>query len=252
MLLPLSLTWTLSCWPLGGDFCHMDPSLAFLTFWVSGRLLTRVAANCYTALGQPAWELGHRRARRVVFWSAGFWLLLVSLGRLTLRAVRTQASLAVPYNRTPATGSPGLDQDSRPSGPLLDQMVFGFGVPLGVLSTFHRVLRAQLQLARLSGWPPTAEPVLGHRGRALSVLVPFPPADVARSWAGLGGRLGAAQTPGGHPRGDQRLAQPPALCVTRTFRDGPVTGSGRGGPGTGRGCSAILRGPERNGGLRIS
>ncbi|EPY88814.1 hypothetical protein CB1_000153018 [Camelus ferus] len=32
ILLPLTLTWTHSGWPLGDTFCHPDPGLAFLTF----------------------------------------------------------------------------------------------------------------------------------------------------------------------------------------------------------------------------
>lgn len=48
VLLPLTLTWTCSSWPLGDTFCHLDPGLAFLTFYASGRLLTHAAAGCCT------------------------------------------------------------------------------------------------------------------------------------------------------------------------------------------------------------
>ncbi|VTJ73880.1 Hypothetical predicted protein [Marmota monax] len=154
VLLPLTLTWTRSCWPLGAAFCRLDPSLAFLTFYASGRLLTRAAADCQAVLLQPAWALAHHTARQVVFWAAGFWLLLLGLGGSALRALRDQASPADPYNRTPAGQLPSQGQGSRSWGHVLDQLVFGLGVPLGVLSTFHSLLRARLWLARLTGRPP--------------------------------------------------------------------------------------------------
>ncbi|KAM4825035.1 C3a anaphylatoxin chemotactic receptor-like [Thomomys bottae] len=153
-LLPLSLAWTCSCWPLGGAFCCVDPSLSFLTCWASGRLLARLAADSYTSLCQPAWALGHHTARQVVFWAGGFWILLLGLGGPVLQARRHQVSLAVPCNRTPAAEAPGQDQGSRSWGPMLDQLVFGFGVPLGVMAISRSLLGAQLQLARLTGRPP--------------------------------------------------------------------------------------------------
>lgn len=49
ILLPLTLTWTRSGWALVGTFCHLDPSLASLTFYASSRLLTRTAADCWAS-----------------------------------------------------------------------------------------------------------------------------------------------------------------------------------------------------------
>ncbi|XP_048185332.1 C3a anaphylatoxin chemotactic receptor-like [Perognathus longimembris pacificus] len=153
VLLPLSLTWTRSCWPLGGAFCHVDPRLSFLTCWASGRLLARVAADSYTSLCQPAWALGHHTARKMVFWAGGFWIILLGLGGPALYTRRDQASPAVSCNRTPAAEAPSHDQGSRSWGPVLDQLVFGFGVPLGVMAISRSILGAQLQLARLTGRP---------------------------------------------------------------------------------------------------
>lgn len=63
-------------------------------------------------------------------------------------ALRTLVNQAEPYNRTP-TGEP----PNSSSKFTLNQLVFGFGVPLGVLSAFHSLLKANLQLARLTGGP---------------------------------------------------------------------------------------------------
>lgn len=49
ILLPLTLTWTRSGRALVGTFCHLDPSLASLTFYASSRLLTRTAADCWAS-----------------------------------------------------------------------------------------------------------------------------------------------------------------------------------------------------------
>lgn len=154
VLLPLTVTWTRSCWPLGDAFCRLDPSLAFLTFYASGRLLTLVAADCQASLLWPAWARAHHAARRGVFWASGFWILLLGLGGPALRALRDQASPADPYNRMPAGEPPSQGQDSRSWAHRLDQLVFGLGVPLGVLGTFHSLLQARLWLARLTGRPP--------------------------------------------------------------------------------------------------
>ncbi|KAM5207561.1 formyl peptide receptor-related sequence 4-like [Hipposideros larvatus] len=149
VLLPLTLTWTRSSWPLGGTFCPLDPGLTFLTFYASGRLLTRTAADHCASVLWPAWALNHRAARRVVFWAGGFWLLALVLGTPALQAL---ANRAEPYNRTPTRELPHCFSD-----PTLNQLVFGFGVPLGVLSAFHSLLKAKLQLARLTGRPPLLE-----------------------------------------------------------------------------------------------
>lgn len=47
ILLPPTLTWTLSGRALAGTFCHLDPGLTFLTFCTSSRLLTHTAADCH-------------------------------------------------------------------------------------------------------------------------------------------------------------------------------------------------------------
>lgn len=146
VLLPLTLIWTRSSWPLGSTSCPLDPGLAFLTFYASGRLLARTAADHCASVLWPAWAVNHRTARRVVFWAGGFWLLVLVLGAPTLRALVNRAQ---PYNRTPAGEPPHCS-----SNPTLNQLVLGFGVPLGVLSAFHSLLKAKLQLARLTGRPP--------------------------------------------------------------------------------------------------
>ncbi|XP_042556029.1 formyl peptide receptor 2-like [Dipodomys spectabilis] len=153
-LLPLSLTCTRSCWPLGGAFCRADPGLSFFTCWASGRLLARGAADSYTSLCQPAWALGHHTARQMVFWAGGFWIFLLGLGGSALQARRDQASLAVPSNRTLAAEVPSHSQGFGAWSPVLDQLAFGFGVPLGVMAFSRSLLGAQLQLARLTGRPP--------------------------------------------------------------------------------------------------
>ena len=84
VLLPLPLTWTLSGWPLGGIFCHLDPSLVFLTFYASGGPLTHAAADRYTSALQPTWAQNHRRAWRAVFWAEGLGLLLLVVGTSAL------------------------------------------------------------------------------------------------------------------------------------------------------------------------
>ncbi|XP_024422110.1 formyl peptide receptor-related sequence 4-like [Desmodus rotundus] len=149
VLLPLVLTWTSSSWPLGGTFCHLDPGLAFLTFYASGRLLTRAAADCCSSVLWPAWALSHHSARRVVFWAGGFWLLLLVLGLRAQGALRGWVVRVELPNGT-STGEPShLSSDLA-----LNQLVFGFGVPLGVLRAFHSLLKAKLRLARLTGRPP--------------------------------------------------------------------------------------------------
>ena len=55
-----------------------------------------------------------------------------------------------PFNKTPAREPP---QPSSSSSPALSQLAFSFGVPLAVLGAFHSLLKARLQLARLSGRP---------------------------------------------------------------------------------------------------
>lgn len=136
VLLPLTLTWICSSWPLGGTSCHLDPGLAFLTFYASGHLLTHAAADCCASVLWPPWALNHRAARRLVFWTGGFWLLVLVLGT---PALQTLLNRAEPYNRTP-TGEP----PHCSSRLTLNQLVFGFGVPLGVLSAFHSLLKAKL------------------------------------------------------------------------------------------------------------
>ncbi|XP_028714660.2 formyl peptide receptor-related sequence 1-like [Peromyscus leucopus] len=153
-LLPLGLTWTHSCWPLGLTFCHLDPGLAFLAFSTSGRLLTHVAADHCTSLLQPSWALGHCVVRQIVICAGGFWILLLGLAGRALGTRRDGNGWSDPCNRTMALESPRHGQDPLAWSPVLDQLVFGFGVPLGVLSVFHSVVRGQLQLARVSGRPP--------------------------------------------------------------------------------------------------
>lgn len=153
-LLPLSLTWTHTCWPLGLAFCHLDPRLAFLTFSASGRLLTHVAADHCTSLLQPSWALAHRIARQIVIWAGRFWILLLGLAVRALGTSRDRNGCSDPFNRTVTLESPRHGQDPSAWSPELDQLVFGFGVPLGILSVFHSVVREQLQLARVSGRPP--------------------------------------------------------------------------------------------------
>ncbi|XP_066228664.1 probable G-protein coupled receptor 32 [Saccopteryx leptura] len=148
-LLPLVLTWTPSGWPLGGTFRHMDPGLAFLTFYASGRLLTRAAADRCALVLWPAWALNHRATRRVVFWAGGFWFLLLIL---RVRALQGWVNRAEPYNWTSAR-EPG-EPPIFPANPALNLLVFGFGVPLGVLGTLHSLLKARLHLAMLTGRPP--------------------------------------------------------------------------------------------------
>lgn len=146
-LLPLSLTWTRTCWPL-------DPCLAFLTFCASGRLLIHVTADCCTSLLQPSWALGYRKVRQVVVWAGGFWILLLGLAGRSLGTLRDQTGHSDPFNRTMTLESPRHDQDPWAWNPMLDQLVFGFGVPLGVLRVFHSLVREKLQLARVSARPP--------------------------------------------------------------------------------------------------
>ncbi|XP_036130883.1 formyl peptide receptor-related sequence 4-like [Molossus molossus] len=149
VLLPLILTWTCSGWPWGGAFCHLDPGLDFLAFYASGRLLTRAAADCCAGLLWPAWALAHRGARRAAFWAGAFWLFLLVVRVWALRAPWGWRNRAEPYNRTSTWESPHFSSNLA-----LNQLVFGFGVPLGVLSALHSLLRAKLYLARLTGRPP--------------------------------------------------------------------------------------------------
>ncbi|XP_052034794.1 C3a anaphylatoxin chemotactic receptor-like [Apodemus sylvaticus] len=166
-LLPLSLTWTHTCWPLGLAFCHLDPCLAFLTFCASGRLLTHVAADRCTSLLQPSWALGHRTVRQVVVWAGGFWILLLGLAGRALVTLRDQTGHRDPLNRTMTLESPRHDQDPWAWNPMLDQLIFGLAVPLGVLRVFHSLVRKQLQLAReVSGRPP----LLGLPGATTAML----------------------------------------------------------------------------------
>lgn len=165
-ILPLSLTWTHIYWPLGLTFCHLDPCLAFLTFCASGRLLTHVAADGCTSLLQPSWALGHRIVRQVVVWAGGFWILLLGLTGKALGTLRDQTGQSNPFNGTMTLKSPRHDQDPWAWNPMLDQLVFGFGVPLGVLRVFHSLVREQLQLARVSG----RRPLLGLPGATTAML----------------------------------------------------------------------------------
>lgn len=147
VLLPLAVTWTPSCRPLGAAFCRLDPGLGLLTFYASGRLLAREAADRCASTLWPAWALRHRGARRAAFWAGGFWLLLLALGERGLRGGGCGGP-ARPENGTSARGLPHL------SSLELNQLVFSFGVPLGVLGALHSLLRAQLRLAGLTGRPP--------------------------------------------------------------------------------------------------
>lgn len=165
-LLPLSLTWTHTLWPLGLTFCHLDPHLAFLTFCASGRLLTHVAADHCTSLLQPSWALSHRLVRQVVIWAGGFWLLLLCLAGRALGTLGARTGQSDPFNRTTILETLRYDQDFLAWSPILDQLVFGFGVPLGALSVFHRLVREQLRLARVSGRPP----LLGLPGATAAML----------------------------------------------------------------------------------
>ncbi|GAB1292007.1 Formyl peptide receptor 2 [Apodemus speciosus] len=165
-LLPLGLTWTHTCWPPGLAFCHLGPRVAFVTFCASGRLLTQVAADCRTSLLQPSWALGHRRVRQVVVWAGGFWILLLGLAGKALGTLRDQTGQSEPLNGTMTLESPRRDQDPWAWNPMLDQLVFGLAVPLGVLRVFHSLVREQLQLARVSGRPP----LLGLPGAATAML----------------------------------------------------------------------------------
>lgn len=165
-LLLLSLTWTHTCWSLGLAFCHLDPGLAFLTFCASGRLLTHVAADCCISLLQPSWALDHRIVRQVVVWAGGFWILLLGLAGKALGTSRDRTGQRNPFNGTMTLESPRHDQNSWAWNPMLDQLVFGFGVPLGVLRVFHSLMRKQLQLARVSGRPL----LLGLPGATAAVL----------------------------------------------------------------------------------
>ncbi|XP_006868441.1 PREDICTED: formyl peptide receptor 2-like [Chrysochloris asiatica] len=153
VLLPLTLTWTSSAWPLGGAFCHLDPHLAVLTFYASGRLLTHTTADAFTALLQPTWALTHRRARRAVSWAGGVWLLLLVLREPSMRALEGRGHWDEPSN-TSAVLQPGCTPDLGFPGPALNQLVFGFGIPLGVLSAIRELMGVWLKLARLTGRPP--------------------------------------------------------------------------------------------------
>ncbi|XP_029334890.1 C3a anaphylatoxin chemotactic receptor-like [Mus caroli] len=153
-LLPLSLTWIRTCWPLGLAFCHLDPCLAFLTFCASGRLLIHVTADCCTSLLQPSWALGHRKVRQVFVWAGGCWILLLDLAGRALGTLRDRTGHSDPFNGTMTLESPRHNRDPWAWNPTLDQLVFGFGVPLGVLRVFHSLVREQLQLARVSVRPP--------------------------------------------------------------------------------------------------
>lgn len=165
-LLPLSLIWTHTCWLLGLAFCHLDPRLAFLTFCASGQLLAHVAADHCTSLLQPSWALSHHLVRQVFIWAGGFWILLLGLAGRALETLRTRTGQSDPFNRTLTLESLRHDQDLWAWSPMVDQLVFGFGVPLGILSVFHRMVREQLHLARVSGRPP----LLGLPGATAAML----------------------------------------------------------------------------------
>ncbi|XP_004381906.1 probable G-protein coupled receptor 32 [Trichechus manatus latirostris] len=154
VLLPLTLTWTSSAWPLGSAFCHLDPHLAILSFYASGHMLTHAAANAFTALLQPNWAMTHRRTRRAVSWASGVWLLLLVLGALSLRLWRGRVDTPESCNRIPVGELPGCVPDLAFSGLALNQLVFCFGVLLGVMSAICGLVWAWLQLAKLTGRPP--------------------------------------------------------------------------------------------------
>lgn len=86
---------------------------------------------------------------------------------------------------------------------MLDQLVFGFGVPLGVLRVFHSLVRKQLQLREAS----TAGPARGHCSRAVHLFVSLPPSAVAEVpgqvgvQTAAGGCVGVAETTGAHSAG---------------------------------------------------
>ncbi|XP_021483586.2 LOW QUALITY PROTEIN: formyl peptide receptor-related sequence 4-like [Meriones unguiculatus] len=165
-LLPLSLIWTHTCWLLGLVFCHLDLHLAFLTFCASGRLLAHVAADHCTSLLQPSWALSHHIVRQIVIWAGGFWILLLGLAGRALGTLRNRTGQGGPFNRTLILESLRHDQDLWAWNPMVDQLVFGFGVPLGILSAFHRMVQEQLRLARVSGRPP----LLGLPGATAAML----------------------------------------------------------------------------------
>ncbi|KAF5917157.1 hypothetical protein HPG69_014090 [Diceros bicornis minor] len=137
VLLPLTLTWTHSGWPLGGIFRHLDPGLVFLNFFANGGPPLHLGAPARLGAGPPCSLQGG---------SLG-WQVLV-LGAPALQTLADQGSRADPHNRTPAGEPP-----PHSSSPPLSQLVFGFGVPLWVLSTLQSLPRARLQLARLAGRP---------------------------------------------------------------------------------------------------
>ncbi|KAM6223595.1 chemerin-like receptor 1 [Rhynchocyon petersi] len=145
VLLPLTLTLTSSAWPLGSAFCHLDPHLAILTIYASGRLLTRAAAEALITVLQPSWELTHHPARTAVSWASVVWLLLLILCGPSLQTWGHLVDVAESPGYTPGLGFPS---------PALNQLVFGFGVPLGVLSAVRWLVGSQMQLAQLTGRDP--------------------------------------------------------------------------------------------------
>ena len=101
--------------------------------------------------------------------------------------------------------------------------VSGFGVPLGVPSTFCSPMRARLQPARLTGRPQLPG-VLWAMGTVISMLVPLPPAASA-------GAGGDAEAQAGHGKG-VAVARPSASAEGESLRRTQVRGP------------AFLGGPE--------
>ncbi|XP_006897412.1 PREDICTED: C5a anaphylatoxin chemotactic receptor 1-like [Elephantulus edwardii] len=145
VILPLTVAWTGSAWPLGVTFYRLDPDLAILTFYASGRLLTRTAAGAFTTVQWPSWGVTLRAPRTAVSGAGTAWLLLLITCGPSLRTWSYLVSTAESSNGTPGWDFPG---------PALNQLVFGFGVPLGVLSVVRWLVGMHLQLARLTGRPP--------------------------------------------------------------------------------------------------
>lgn len=80
---------------------------------------------------------------------------------------RGWGSPAWPGNRTRARELPHL------SGLALSQLVFGFGVPLGVRGALHSLLQAQLRRAGLKGRPPLGGLPWASRALLFLCWLPF-------------------------------------------------------------------------------
>lgn len=181
-------------------------------------------------------------------------MLLLVLGARGLWG-RGCGGLARPENRTSAGELPHW------SSLALNQLVFGFGVPLGVLGALHSLLQAQRRRARLTGRPPLLGLPWASGALLFLCWFPFHLLLLLRLLGARGARLGLDEVwvllrPLGLALAGACGCLNPLLyvCGDRTFRQRlwgalwfcPGEGLGRrqGGSGDGDAGPTFLPGPE--------